>query len=130
MQRWRLNTCGASPLTGLMPRPPSLTQIDNCFKLLDMPPLSDLHPLTLHSDIIALLLTDANILVNAIFLRGLPEAMRMSLAVKADLTLFELAHAAPLHCRLRSSSSNSCQHSSHQRLFAAASFKKISGQYI
>jgi hypothetical protein len=42
-------------------------QIDNCYKLLDMLPLGNCHPLTLHSDIPALLPTDANILVNAIY---------------------------------------------------------------
>jgi hypothetical protein len=47
----------------------SLTQIDIYFKLLDLLPLSNLHPLTLHSDIIiALLPTDANIFVNNIYL--------------------------------------------------------------
>jgi hypothetical protein len=66
------------------------TQIDNCFKLLDIPPLGARHPLTLHY-IMALLSTDTNILVNAIYLRCLPEAMRTALADKAELPPFELA---------------------------------------
>jgi hypothetical protein len=72
----------------------SPTQIDNCFKLLDMPPMGDRHPLAYHSDIMALLPADGNVLVNAIFLRGLPEAMRTALVDKAELPPFELAQAA------------------------------------
>jgi hypothetical protein len=39
----------------------------------------------------ALLSTDTNIFVNAIYLRCLPEAMRTALADKAELPPFELA---------------------------------------
>jgi hypothetical protein len=72
----------------------SPTQIDNCFKLLDMPPIGDRQPLAYHSDIMALLPTDGYLLVNAVFLRGLPEAIRAALAAKAELPPFELAQAA------------------------------------
>jgi hypothetical protein len=72
----------------------SPTQIDNCFKLLAMPPMGERHPLAYHSDIMALFPADGNVLVNAIFLRGLPEAMRTALVDKAELPPFELAQAA------------------------------------
>jgi len=49
----------------------SPTQIDNCFKLLDMPPMSDSHPLAQPSDIMALLPAHGNLLVNAINMRGM-----------------------------------------------------------
>jgi hypothetical protein len=72
----------------------SPTQIDKCFKLWDLPPMGDRHPLAYLSDIMALLPADGNLLVNAIFLRGQTEAIRVALADKAELPPFELAQAA------------------------------------
>jgi hypothetical protein len=72
----------------------SPNQIDNCFKLWDLPPMGDRHPLAYLSDIMALLPTDGILLVNAIFLRGQKEAIRAALADKAELPPFELAQAA------------------------------------
>jgi hypothetical protein len=72
----------------------SPTQIDNCLRLLDMSLMGDRHPLAYHSDSMALLPADGNVLVNAIFLHGLPEVMRAALADKVELKPFELAQAA------------------------------------
>ena len=72
----------------------SPSQIDNCFKLWDLPPMGDKHPLTYLSDIMALLPTDGNLMINAIFLRGQTEAMKAALADKAELSPYELAQAA------------------------------------
>ncbi len=71
----------------------SPTQIDNCLKLLDMPLMGDRHPLAYHSDIMTLLPADGNVLVNAIFLHGLPEVMRAALADKVELKPIELVQA-------------------------------------
>jgi hypothetical protein len=72
----------------------SPSQIDNCFKVLDLPPMGDRHPLAYLSDILALLPSDGNLMINAIFLRGQTEAMKAALADKAELSPFELAQAA------------------------------------
>ncbi len=69
-------------------------QIDNCFKLWDLPPMGDKHPLTYLSDIMALLPTNGDLMINAIFLRGQTEALKAALADKMELSPFELAQAA------------------------------------
>jgi hypothetical protein len=65
-----------------------------CLKLLDMPLIGDRHPLAYHSDIMALLPADGNVLVNDSFLHGLPEVMRAALVDKVERKPFELAQAA------------------------------------
>jgi hypothetical protein len=72
------------------------TDIANCFRFIDHPPLGDRHVLTLFSDMQALLPADANILFNAHFLRRLPESMQNALVGKGELPPRELAEAAAL----------------------------------
>jgi hypothetical protein len=77
--------------------PIPLSPLEKCFMLLDMPPLGDRHPLALYEEMRALFPQDINIFYNAIFLRGLPEAMRATLAVQhGHSPLHELAAAASL----------------------------------
>jgi hypothetical protein len=78
------------------------TAIANCtVPLLDHPDLGDRHPLTLFSDMQALLPEDANILLNAHYLCRLPESTQNALAGKGELPLHELAEAATLLPRPR-----------------------------
>ncbi len=72
------------------------TDIANCFKFIDHPPLGDRHALTLFSDMQALLPADANILFNAHYIRRLPESMQNALVGKGELPPRELAEAAAL----------------------------------
>ena len=72
----------------------SSSALEKCFKLLDHPPIGDRHPLTLYSDMQALLPQDANILFNALYLRRLPDAWQHSLAGRGELPPHELAAAA------------------------------------
>jgi hypothetical protein len=72
------------------------TDIANCFRFIDHPPLGDRHVLTLFSDMQALLPADADILFNAHFLRRLPESMQNALVGKGELPPRELAKAAAL----------------------------------
>ncbi len=59
-----------------------------------MPALSERHPLNFQCVIQAPLPTNANLLVNAFFLRCLPEAWRVALAEEAQLPPLEVAQAA------------------------------------
>jgi hypothetical protein len=70
------------------------TAIANCFRFIDHPDLGDRHPLTLFSDMQALLPEDANILFNAHYLRRLPESMQKALAGKDELPPHEVSEAA------------------------------------
>jgi hypothetical protein len=70
--------------------------LQQCFKLLDLPPLGDRRPSELFAEMQALLPRDANILFNAMFLRRLPETMRMALAGRGELLPRDLAAAADL----------------------------------
>jgi hypothetical protein len=72
------------------------TDIANCFKFIDHPPLGDRHALTLFSDMQALLPADANILFNAHYIRRLPESLQNALVGKGELPPRELAEAAAL----------------------------------
>ncbi len=72
------------------------TAIANCFRFIDHPDLGDRRPLTLFSDMQALLPEDTNILFNAHYLRRLPESMQNALASKGELPPHELAEAAIL----------------------------------
>ncbi len=56
--------------------------------------MGDRHPLAYLSDIMAPMPTDGNLMINAIFLRGQTEAMKVALADKAELSPYELAQAA------------------------------------
>ncbi len=52
-----------------------------------MPALSERHPLNFHCVIQAPFPTNANLLLNAFYLRCLPEAKRVALAEEAQLPL-------------------------------------------
>jgi hypothetical protein len=70
--------------------------LQQCFRLLDMPPLGDRYPSVLFAEMQSLLPRDANILFNAIFLRRLPESIRLALVDKGEILPGELAAAADL----------------------------------
>jgi hypothetical protein len=67
-----------------------------CYQLLTLPPLGDRHPTALFAEIMALVPEDGNVLLNAIFLRLLPDSMRANLNDKGHLPPRELADAAAL----------------------------------
>lgn len=67
-----------------------------CFRLLDMSPLGDRRPSALFAEMQSLLPRDANVLFNALFLRCLPEQMRLTLTDRGELPPGELAAAADL----------------------------------
>jgi hypothetical protein len=67
-----------------------------CFRLLDMSPLGDRRPSALFADMQSLLPRDANVLFNALFLRCLPEQMRITHTDRGELPPGELAAAADL----------------------------------
>jgi hypothetical protein len=65
-----------------------------CYELLELPPLGDRRPSALYAQIQALVPVDGNLLLNAIFLRLLPQHMRDAISDKAHYTPRELANAA------------------------------------
>ena len=79
-------------LTGRYTKSP----LQQCYTLLTLPPLGDRHPAALFAEIMALVPEDGNILLNAIFLRLLPESMRAILNDRGHLPPRELAEAAAL----------------------------------
>jgi hypothetical protein len=74
----------------------TVSPLQQCFRLLDMPPLGDCHPSALFAEMQALLPREANVLVNAIFLRRLPEFICIALTDRGELLPGELAAAADL----------------------------------
>jgi hypothetical protein len=58
------------------------SQLQKCFQLLDSPPLGDRNIAATYAQMRALIPTDGNVLFNAIFLRILPDHIRMALASK------------------------------------------------
>jgi hypothetical protein len=74
----------------------TVSPLQQCFQLLDMPPLGDRRPSALFSEMQALLPKDANILFNAIYLRRLPDYMRIALTDRGELLPGDLPAAADL----------------------------------
>jgi hypothetical protein len=70
--------------------------LQQCFRILDMPPLGDRRPSALFAELQSLLPRDANVLFNAIFLHCLPERMRLALVNKCELLPVDLAAASDL----------------------------------
>ncbi len=70
--------------------------LQQCFCLLDLPPLGDRRPSALFAEMQSLLPRDANILFNALFVRRLPDFMRIALTDRGELLPGDLAAAADL----------------------------------
>jgi hypothetical protein len=74
----------------------TVSPLQQCFCLLDLPPLGDRRPSALFAEMQSLLPRDANILFNALFLRRLPDFMRIALTDRGELLPGDLAAAADL----------------------------------
>ena len=74
----------------------TISPLQRCYRMLDMPALGDRRPSALYAEMTAQLHQEANYLINAIFLRKLPAYMRAQLSSQAHLHPRELAAAADL----------------------------------
>jgi hypothetical protein len=94
-------------VTALTPRPYALLKaaltsrychspLQSCYQLLTLQPLGDRHPTALFAELMALVPEDTDVLLNAIFLRLLPDNMRAALNDKGHLPPRQLAEAAAL----------------------------------
>ena len=74
----------------------TISPLQRCYRMLDMPALGDRRPSALYAEMTAQLDHEANYLINAIFLRKLPPYMKAQLSNQAHLHPRELAAAADL----------------------------------